>query len=139
MITSQAEVLGMPNTIFGIIGFSMLIMLGLTLIAGAQLKRWMWLLAQAAATLGVVFMHYLFVQSVWAIGAICPWCFVVWMVTIPIFWGITMYNLRTGNIKLPRLVAQFIDKHNGDILGLWYLAIFAILLFKFWYYWETLI
>lgn len=139
MTTPQAELLGMPNTIFGIIGFGALILTGVILLAGVQLKRWMWLSILAVATLGVIFMHYLFIQSVWVIGAICPWCFLVWMITIPIFWGVTVYNIRAGNIKLPGLVIKFIDKHNGDILGMWYLAILVILLVKFWYYWETIL
>lgn len=109
------------------------------LVADAKFSRWIWLAAQVAATLGVGFMHYLFFQAVWRIGAICPWCFVVWMTTIPVFWGITVYNIRAGNIKLPAPISRFISKHSGDILGLWYLAIITILLVKFWYYWETLL
>jgi uncharacterized membrane protein len=144
MQTPQATLLGVPNTIFGLVAFGMLTMLGLVLLAGAILKQWLWLAVQAIATLGVIFMHYLFFQAVFHIHAICPWCFVVWLVTIPIFFGITIYNIRQDIYSLSKnrvavRITSFIDKYNQDILVLWYLAIFMILLVKFWYYWRTLL
>lgn len=142
MKTEQASLLGLPNTVFGIAAFSALITLGFMLAGGATLKRWMWEVVQFMATAGVIFMHYLFFQAVYRINAICPWCFVVWMITIPIFWYITLYNLREGNIKLPRKLAplnQFAQQNQGNILILWYVIILGVLLEHFWYYWETLI
>jgi uncharacterized membrane protein len=144
MKTSQANLLGVPNTIFGLVGFSMLTMLALSLLAGAQFKRWLWICAQLAATVGVTFMHYLFFEAVFRIHAICPWCFVVWMITIPTFWGITIRNIRAGLFptakhRLLAGITHFLDKYSRDILVLWYLIILAILVTKFWYYWSTLI
>lgn len=142
MKTEQASLLGVPNTIFGLIAFSMLFTFGVLLAAGATVKKWVWLGAQVAALCGVIFMHYLFFQGVFRINAICPWCFVVWMITIPTFWYITQYNLEKKNISLGiklQPVKLFIRKHHGDILIVWYLIIFAILLQHFWYYWSTLL
>lgn len=142
MKTEQASLLGVPNTIFGLIGYSMLVTFGVLLAGGAKVKRWVWIGAQIAATVGVIFMHYLFFQGVFRIGAICPWCFVVWMITIPIFWYITLYNISEKNIRLPSSlgsVAIFARKYHGEILVTWYMVIFAILLQHFWYYWSTLI
>jgi uncharacterized membrane protein len=144
MSTPQATVLGVPNTIFGLIAFSMLTMFGLAVLAGATFKRWFWLGAQAMATAGVVFMHYLFFQSVFSIHAICPWCFVVWMITIPVFVGITVHNIRTDAFGLARWraggkVAGFVSKYGLDFLVWWYVLLFMILLTEFWYYWKTLI
>lgn len=142
MKTQQASLLGVPNTIFGLIAFSMLLTFGVLLAGGAKVKRWVWLAAQIAATLGVIFMHYLFFQGVFRIHAICPWCFTVWMITIPTFWYVTMFNLKEKNIYVPgRLepISRFALKHHGDILLVWYLIILGILLQRFWYYWSTLI
>lgn len=140
METEQASLLGVPNTIFGLVAFSMLFAFGFILAGGAKVKKWIWLGAQLTATVGVVFMHYLFFQGVYRINAICPWCFVVWMITIPTFWYITVYNLQTGNIKLPSQLQKlsiFIQKHHLDILLVWYLIIFGILVTRFWYFWST--
>ncbi len=142
MKTEQASSLGVPNTILGMVAFSMLFTLGLLLASGSKVKKWVWLAAQIAALLGVIFMHYLFFQGVFRINAICPWCFVVWMITIPVFWYITQYNLEEKNISLGiklQPVTLLIRKHHGDILLVWYLVIFSILLQHFWYYWSTLL
>lgn len=142
MVTEQASLLGLPNTIFGIMAFSMLLAFGFLLAGGAKVNRWIWVCAQIVATVGVIFMHYLFFQGVYRINAICPWCFVVWMITIPIFWYITVYNLQQQVIKLPSKstpLSHFVQKHHGDILVVWYLIIFGILLTRFWYFWSTLI
>lgn len=143
MSSEQASLLGVPNTIFGIAGYSALITLGVILLAGVTVKRWLWLALQAGVTVAVLFVHYLFFQGVFRINAICPWCFAVWMSTIPVFWYTTVYNLRAKNFVLPGKAGKWIGKqivaHHGNILLAWYLAIFAILLQHFWYYWETLI
>lgn len=142
MKTEQASLLGVPNTVFGLIAFSMLLTFGFLLAGGAKVKKWVWIGAQIAATVGVIFMHYLFFQGVYRINAICPWCFVVWIITIPTFWYITLYNLREQNINLPtsmNKITAFMQKHHGDILVVWYLAILGILLQHFWYYWSTLL
>jgi uncharacterized membrane protein len=142
MKTEQASLFGVPNTVFGLAAYSMLLTFGILLASGAKVKKWIWLGAQVTATVGVIFMHYLFFQGVYRINAICPWCFTVWMVTIPTFWYVTLYNLRQRNIPLPAALeplSTFAQKHHGDILLVWYLIIFGILLEHFWYYWSTLI
>lgn len=142
MKTEQASLFGVPNSIFGLTAFSVLLTFGFLLASGVQVKKWIWIGAQVAATIGVIFMHYLFFQGVYRVNAICPWCFVVWIITIPTFWYITLYNLREQNIKLTAKLSRltaFMLRHHGDILLVWYLAILAVLLQRFWYYWSTLL
>ncbi len=142
MKTDQSNLLGVPNTIFGLVGYSTLLTFGALLAFGTKMKRQVWVIAQFAATTGVLFMHYLFYQGVFRINAICPWCFAVWMITIPVFWYITMYNLSERNLRLPpklEPISLFVQKHHGDILLVWYLVILGILLQHFWYYWSTLL
>ena len=43
------------------------------------------------------FVCWLIYQSIFALGTLCPWCMVVWTVTIPLFWAVTLYNLKAGN------------------------------------------
>jgi uncharacterized membrane protein len=143
METEQASFLGMPNAVFGVAGYTALVTIGIMLLAGAAAKKWLWLMLQLGVTVAAVYSHYLFFQGVYRINAICPWCFVVWMATIPIFWYTTVYNLRMKNISLPGNIGRWLSKkttkHHGDILLVWYLVIFAILLEHFWYYWKTLL
>lgn len=101
--------------------FTALVTFGVILAAGAKLKRWIWLGAQIVAVRGVVFMHYLFFQGIYRINAICPWCFVVWMITIPVFWYLTLYNLRMGNIRATgiwAMLSEFVQANHDGILAI---------------------
>lgn len=143
--TTQASALGFPNSFMGIAGFAVVTTIGVALLAGGrfeQLKRWFWLGLQLGATLGALFVHWLFFETVYRIHALCPYCMTVWAVTMPIFWYTTLYNLRTGVIPTPpRLkgVVGFMQRHHGDILLVWFLIIAGLILNHFWYYWKTVI
>ena len=142
MITKQAEAFGFPNPFIGIAGFAITTTVGMALLAGAKFKRWFWWGLQAGTIFGVGFIHWLFFQSVYNIGALCPYCMVVWTVTIPTFWYVLLYNLQTGNIPTPaalRGLVTFAQKHHADILLAWYLAIIIAILSHFWWYWSTLV
>lgn len=140
MKTEQASLLGVPNTIFGLMGFSALSTIGIALLAGATFRRWLWLAINAGAFLGFAFFLYLFFQGVYRINTICLYCFVVWMIMPPLLWYTTLYNLRERHIKLGNTrLKSFLSRHHGDILITWYVFIFSLLLTHFWYYWRTLV
>lgn len=142
MKTEQASLLGVPNTIFGIMGYTALVTFGVLLAAGAKVKRWVWQVAEVAAFSGLVFMGYLFFQGIFRIGAICPWCFLTWMVTIPIFLYVTVYNLEHGNLPVPKSlngIIRFVRNNHVNILISSYTLVFMILIWQFWYYWSSLI
>lgn len=142
MKTEQASVLGVPNTIFGLMAFSMLTMIGVVLLAGATLKKWLWLAINAAALVGFFFFMYLYFQGVFRINAICPYCFVVWLIVPPILWYTTLYNLAEGNLKMRFIrpgIKNWLQQHHGDVMLVWYIAFFALLVNHFWYFWVTLV
>lgn len=142
MSTPQAEAFGFPNPFIGVASFAIVVTVGMGLLAGAQYKRWFWLGLQAGTTFGVIFVHWLIYQSVFTIGALCPYCMVVWSVTIPLFWYTLLYNIRAKNIELKgnlKKLGAFAQKNHANILLFWYLAIILLVLIEFWYYWSTLI
>lgn len=137
MESDQANAFGFPNPLIGLAGFPVLIVTGVVMLAGAQLKRWYWVGLQFGTIFGLGFVHWLFFESVYRIGALCPYCMVVWVVTITAFWYVTLYNLEKGYIKLPGAltgVGTFARKHHLDILILWFLIIGGLILHHFWYY-----
>ena len=142
MNTSQAEAFGFPNPILGIAGFSMLLTAGVALASGFIPPRWFWISLQAGVTAGVVFVHWLIFQSLYRIGALCPYCMAVWAVTIPTFWYTTLFNLGAGHLtRVPRpsqLSRLLIDNH-GILLTGWCLVIVGLITERFWDYWSTLI
>lgn len=140
--TDQASAFGFPNPFIGLAAFAVLITIGVSLLSGVKYKAWIMKGLMLGSFLGVVFVHWLAFQSLYRINALCPWCMVVWTVTIATFWYSLLYNLRNGVItvtsKYQRLVA-FMQKHHLDILLSWYLIIFLLIMNRFWYYWSTLI
>ena len=81
----QGSLFGFSNTILGLIAFAAPIAVGLALLAGARFAAWFWWLYRAGLALGTVFIFWLFYQSVFNLGTLCPWCMVVWSVMIPLF------------------------------------------------------
>ncbi|MFD8564190.1 vitamin K epoxide reductase family protein [Streptosporangium canum] len=142
MKTEQASVFGFPNPLIGIAAFSVVTAVGMALLAGARFRTWFWYGLQLGTVAGVVFVHWLIFQSLYRIGALCPYCMVVWAVTIPVFWYVTLANLEAGRIPLPggaRRAASWAARYHTVVLTLWMLAIVGLILQRFWYYWITLI
>jgi uncharacterized membrane protein len=141
MTTPQAEVFGFPNPLLGVAGFAAVTAVGAALLAGARLRRWFWLGLQTGVTLGVAFVHWLIFQSLYRIGALCPYCMVVWAVTIPVFWYVTLANLESGRIRVPgsRRIAGAAARNHTVVLMIWVLAVVSLILQRFWSYWTTLI
>lgn len=89
----QAELFGFPNPLLGIAGFAVVAASGAALLGGARLAGWYWAGLQAGATLAAVFVSWLVVQSLFVMGALCPYCMAVWAVTYTLFWYLTLRNL----------------------------------------------
>jgi uncharacterized membrane protein len=140
--SNQAHVFGFPNYFLGLAGYAALATVGAAMLAGAKFKRWFWLIVEAGLVFAFLFMSWLQFQTLYRIGALCIFCMVLWVFTWPMFWYTTLYNLRTGNIRLPKSfnrTVAFVQRHHADILILWYVIILVLILLRFWYYWKTLI
>jgi uncharacterized membrane protein len=84
MASPQAEAFGFPNPLLGIAGFNVVAATGAALLAGARLAEWFWAALQLGVFAAVVFVHWLIFSSLYRIGALCPYCMIVWAVTIPL-------------------------------------------------------
>lgn len=134
--------LGIPNQFLGIITFTVMLTMGVALLAGARFKRWFWLGLQAGMFAGLVFVHWFIYQSIWVLQHLCPYCMVTWVATIVGFWYIFLYGLRAEHFRLRgrwNKAVLFVQKHHADILAFWFLVIIALILNHFWYYWQTLL
>lgn len=142
MKTDQAELIGFPNPILGVAGFPLVIATGTALLAGATLRRWYWLGLQAGATAGLALVHWLIFQSLYRIDALCPYCMIVWAVTIPVFWYTTMHNANawaTSRSQPTPAATRVLTEYHGAILTAWYLTIAGLIAHRFWDYWSTLL
>jgi len=142
MKSDQSHAFGFPNPLIGLMAFPVVIATGLLLLTRTTLKRWWMVGLQIGTIFGLAFVHWLFFQSTYRIGALCPYCIAVWIVTISAFWYTLLYNLQTGNIKVPaRLIgiSDFIQRHHLDILIFWFLVMFLLILKRFWYYYGPML
>jgi uncharacterized membrane protein len=137
MNSKQSEAFGFDNTFIGLAAFAVLITVGAVLLAGAKMERWFWRGLQAGVTGGVLFVHWLLYNSLYRIHELCPFCMVVWVITITTFIYVTLYNIQHRHIHLKeRFMSayEFARRHHIDILLLWLLIIAGLILKQFWYY-----
>lgn len=138
MTSPQAHAFGFANPLIGLVAFGALSAIGAALLAGASFKRWYWLGLQTGTLFGLGFVHWLFFESVYRIHALCPYCMVVWVVTITIFWYVLQYNLAERHLVLPSkygpIVTTWLRRHHLDILILWFIIIAFFIIKHFWYF-----
>ena len=142
METAQASLLGFPNPIIGVAAFPVVVTTGVAVLAGARLARWYWLGLQVGVTAALAFVAWLAFQSIYRIGALCPYCMVVWAVVIPMFWYVTLRNLAGGAFgeKLRRSRASVVSAEwHAPILLVPFLVLLGLVGERFWSYWSTLV
>lgn len=101
MSSWQGSVFGFTNTIFGVTMFVAPIFVGVALLARARFDGWWWMLYQLGNLFGIALVFWLFSQSVYVLGTLCPWCMVVWTVMIPLWWTNLIRPYAHGDIPLP--------------------------------------
>lgn len=139
MKTAQAEVFGFANSLMGLAFFAAMIAVGYALLAGARCKRWFWLGMQVVTTLSAIFVYWLAYQSIFRIGSLCPYCMVVWAVTIPLALYVKLHNVNEGYLPVSKNVAAWSQKYHWIFLIALYLVIILPILMKFWPYWSSLV
>lgn len=135
--SGEGHVLGIPAPFLGLVMFTALGTLGLTILIGAKYKKWFWQGLQVAMIAGVAFALWLFWLSLYRINALCPFCLLSDAAVYIMAWYVTLYNLRLGHIsvgKHTQRVSDFASRHHIDILVVLFLVIGAYILHHFWYY-----
>ena len=135
--TPQASVFGPPNPLFGIIAFTLVIVTGVLSLARVGLPRWYWVGLTIGTGLGVVFVHWLAFQSMYRIGALCPYCMVVWSVTVPLLTVVAAIAFRPVIESNP--VANAVYQWRWPLVVLWFTGLLLLILVRFWDYWSTLV
>lgn len=126
----SANMLGFPNSFFGMVAEPIVITVAIAGLAGIRFPRRFMAAAQVGYTLGLLYALYLFSISFFIIQALCPWCLLVTLTTILVWFAITRYNIREGNLYLPNSVQAtlkgFVTK-DYDKLAMFSLIAFLIL------------
>jgi uncharacterized membrane protein len=142
MTTPQASVLGFPNSLIGIAAFTVVVVTGVLAVAKVRLPRWYWVGLAAASLVGAAFVHWLIFESLYSIGALCPYCIVVWVATISllvVFASIAFRPVAERPESHSSAAVRELYHWRWSIAALWFTAVILMILTRFWGYWSTLI
>ena len=98
----QANFLGFPNAYLGLITEPIVITLAVAALGGVRFPRWFMNTAQVFYAIGFIFAYWLFYQSYFHIGALCPWCLTITVTTTLVFGSMTRVNILDGNLRFGR-------------------------------------
>ncbi|MDD7930640.1 vitamin K epoxide reductase family protein [Microbacterium thalli] len=97
LLSPGGNLLGFSNAIIGIVLFPGAVFAGVSALAAPTgLRPWYWRVYGVFVAGAFVFVHVLAFRSIVEYGSLCPWCMVVWLVTIPLFWSTFGWSLREG-------------------------------------------
>lgn len=91
---------------------------------------------------GLVFVHWLIGQSLYRIGALCPYCMAVWVATIAVSWYTTLHNLTAARLPLPpswQRMGGRVARYHGALLTAWLMTIAGGIAIRFWPDWAGLL
>jgi uncharacterized membrane protein len=139
MSSPQGSLFGFPNMLLGLGAFAAVTALGIAVLSGARLHRRLWLALDGGALVGVAFVHWLIGESLYELNKLCPYCAAIWIVTIALFWYVTLHCLERGIVPVPRGVLYVVRDTHWMLLGAWYGVIAMLVLTRFWPYWSSLL
>lgn len=139
MVTPQASVLGFPNPLLGLVGFTVVVVTGVLAVAKVPLPQWYWVALAGGVLIGSVFVHWLIFQSLYRIGALCPYCMVVWVVTISLLVVAAPIAFRPAPRRGRSGPAWVLYQWRWSVAALWFTAVFLLIVARFWNYWSTLL
>ena len=132
--SEQGAAFGFPNPYIGLVGYGIVIAIGVAAASGVRLPRWYWVGTLLGLTFAAGFVHWLAFQSIFSIQVLCPWCMVVWATTIPMFWYTLLHVL--AKLTAARWVRTLQSWHLVPVV-VWFLAVAGVILWAFWdFYWA---
>lgn len=136
----EASIFTIPNPAFGILGYGLVVSVGMTLLAGAKnLKKWFWQAFLLGTAVGFVFCGWLIYETLYEIGSICLYCSGAWAVTAAIFVTTLKYASEEKAINLPTRIKLLAEKYPLEIIISVYGFVVLLILKRFWGYWTSLL
>jgi uncharacterized membrane protein len=106
LLSPGGNLLGFSNSIIGIVLFTGPVYAGVGALAGGSYRAWYWRAYLAAITGAFLLVHFFAWRSVFEYGVLCPWCMVVWLAVIPLFWLTLGWAMRSGVLGGGAVVAR---------------------------------
>ncbi|SMY12822.1 Uncharacterized membrane protein [Brevibacterium jeotgali] len=142
MAYPQSEIFGFPNQLIGVVAFVVPIVLGVLLLTRVDIPRWVMNGLSVGLLGGIVLVTFLQYTSIFTIGVGCPWCMIVWVVTIMQFCVVVAANVLRGTFgrtAQDSTVLRVLASMPLLIAGVWLLIIATTMVTQFWTYFGSLI
>ncbi|MFC7405944.1 vitamin K epoxide reductase family protein [Georgenia alba] len=133
--TWQAHAFGLPNAVVGTVAFAAVMTVGVLLLAGARPARWFWVALTAGATGAIAWVFWFQYQAFFSIEMLCPYCLVVWVVSIPIFVNVVARAAQAGHLRLGEGLRRALVLDRWLIVAVWYLVVLLVAVVVFWDRW----
>lgn len=123
-----SAVMGVPNSMIGMIFFTTLLVAGLLVWTGVKLTLNAKKILLLVSTVLLGFSVWFYLVSLYDIGKICIFCIFIWISSVPI--GVLTYK-EYGNSILNKQKAKFISVHAYKIIFSIYAVGMLLFLFRF--------
>ena len=127
----QASTFGFPNIFVGVVGFPLVMAIGVGLSGGVRHPRWYWHGLQAGVLFALGFCVWLWSQAVYVIDALCPYCMVVWAAVIPLAVVVTARNIIHGVLPSSEGLRRFAADWWWVVMVLLYLLVVVSIVLQF--------
>jgi len=139
VLSWQSAVLGIPNAIIGTMAFTVVTATGLVLLGGGRLPRVYWQLLMAGSVVAAVAITWFQYQAFTELGALCPYCLVVWTVTIPIVVNVIGRGVQAGHVPAPEGLRRFLVQDRALLITVWYAVVLVLIGVVFWDQWMLIL
>ncbi|MDO5661538.1 MAG: vitamin K epoxide reductase family protein [Brachybacterium sp.] len=137
MVTWQSNAFGIPNMAIGLAGFAIMGATGALLASRTVLPRWYRWATWGGMAFAFAFVHFLAYSAIVVIGALCPWCMVVWAATAPMFFATTAFIIEQERPRLPGGLAGLL-RHWVVLTLVWYVLVAAVIAVAFLPQWQAM-
>ena len=139
VLSWQAAALGVPNALLGTVAFSVVMVTGLVLLGGGRLPRFYWVLLMVGSVLAAVAITWFQYQAFVNLRGLCPFCLVVWTVTIPLVVNVLARGFQAGHVPAPEGLRRFLVQDRALVIVVWYAVVLFLIGFVFWDQWMLIL
>lgn len=99
--SEQGELFGFPNPFLGLMAFPAPIIVGALTLGRVAMPRWVWTVFSIGVLGGFAIVLYLAQQSIFVLGFVCPWCFLVWLAMYAMAFPLWVWGFGSGALPAP--------------------------------------
>ncbi|WP_211349828.1 vitamin K epoxide reductase family protein [Rarobacter faecitabidus] len=128
----QGRIFGFPNPFLGVGAFPVVMATGVIMLTGWEPPRWYWRALAVGTTLAMVLIVFLMWTSIYSLGRLCPYCMVVWTITIPLWWNVLAFGSDRGHLPGPARLRSTLVDYRPLLIVASYVAVILWIVIALW-------